>query len=178
MALPIILAAKIGKSLIPGGGGKDRADFKVNLDLDGFVKAMRAETIASNIVIAQEAVIEIRKPPPMKVDGSGSGVPIAEEDGGTLRRSTGWGVYGKSGALSALQSGPELADSSPQHTGKPGDVAIATSSGYGGWVHEGTRFMEERPFIRQGVERIVAAGVPAKAYKDYEKRMEDRVGKV
>lgn len=98
----------------------------------------------------QLVVREVVKPPPM-------GSPY---DTGHNRRSVGWMIspYGESGfgTLKTLDLG-EQSTRGLRTTNDSPVVAIATSSGYGGWLEIGTTKMPARPYVVPNVVRMKRA---------------------
>jgi hypothetical protein len=68
--------------------------------------------------------------------------------GGTLRRSVHAVVYLDGRRIG--QSGNEAGDALPDYVPRMGIVLfVGTNSGYGFWVHEGTKKMPARPFLTE-----------------------------
>lgn len=93
----------------------------------------------------QDVVREIVKPPP-------TGSPF---ETGRNRNSVGWMVspFGDVGFGSLSVSGGGTERSDTQTVRDEIVVAIATSSGYGGWLEIGTKFMVARAYIVPNVVR-------------------------
>ena len=110
-----------------------RANFKIDFDARAISAAMGEaaedvlETIAEDVA-ARAADLS----------------PVAPKFGGTNRQSI--GVVGKNGMIRGRQGAAE--EPAPELQGQ---VAVVTTSGYGGYLEVGTRHMAPRHYIRQAV---------------------------
>lgn len=127
-----------------------KANVSVRLNIRPSKDVMDELNVAVLVALVEWIQLVVReavKPPP-------EGSPF---DTGKNRRSIGWMIskHGSStfGTLSTVGSGQHSPGSVRTESAIP-IVALATSSGYGGWLEIGTSRMSPRPYLVPAVKKL------------------------